>query len=252
MRKLLRTLQTYLPLFADKKYNAQRFLRRLRQKPFDKDFMYLSIFAPPQGTVFLDIGANRGQSIDAMRLYHPDIPIVAFEPSRRTFARLERLSAGVAQITLVNEGLSDVEGSFKIYTPVYNGYVFDGLASTVREEAEKWLGPDRIFGFDPSKLRIEEDNAVLRTLDSYVEEKGLKPSFIKLDVQGAEEHVLRGGTKTLERFQPLIMLEQPETGDVEAILGPMGYRVYHFDGQSLCAGAANAKNVFYLSQHQQR
>jgi FkbM family methyltransferase len=236
-----------MPFMADAKYGAQRTYRRLRRKPFDKDFAYLEGFTPELGTVFLDIGANRGQSIDAMRLYQPEVPIIAFEPSRRTFERLERFSADVSNLTRVNAGLSDVEGSFSIYTPVYNGYVFDGLASTIREEAEEWLNSDRIFGFDPSRLRVEEDKALLCTLDAYVTEHDIRISFIKLDVQGAEELVLRGGAMTLERCRPVIMLEQPETGDVAAILSPLGYQVYHFDGQKLCLGAGNAKNVFWLS-----
>jgi len=51
------------------------------------------------------------------------------------------------------------------------------------------------------------------TLDRFVEERGLQRlDFMKIDVEGFEERVLRGGAGTLERFRPMILIEiQPTT-----------------------------------------
>jgi FkbM family methyltransferase len=45
------------------------------------------------------------------------------------------------------------------------------------------------------------------TVDTLVDSFGLNPSLVKIDVEGAELSVLRGLTRTIDRFRPMIMLE---------------------------------------------
>jgi FkbM family methyltransferase len=48
----------------------------------------------------------------------------------------------------------------------------------------------------------------VRALDDYVAEHALPPpSAIKIDVEGAEGHVIRGGLQTLKRYRPPILCE---------------------------------------------
>ena len=46
-----------------------------------------------------------------------------------------------------------------------------------------------------------------RTLDSVVEELSIEPDFIKIDVEGFEDVVLRGARQLLRKFHPRIVLE---------------------------------------------
>lgn len=244
LKKPLRTLQAYWPESANIKYFLQHNYRRMRGRPFDPDFYFLQFLKPSGHTVFLDIGANRGQSVMAMRLFHPEVPIVAFEPRVATFGLLERYTAGDRALTLVHGGLSDKPGRFALYTPVYRGYVFDGFASTIRAEAETWLGPRRLYFFDPARLAVHEEEVALATLNSY----GLRPSFMKLDVQGAEEAVLRGGWTTITAHRPVIMLEQSPNSAFELLLAPLGYAAYRFEGNALRPGATGRKNAFLVPE----
>ena len=46
------------------------------------------------------------------------------------------------------------------------------------------------------------------TLDELVSSENLiRVDYIKIDVEGAEIQVLRGGTKTIEKFRPIIQME---------------------------------------------
>jgi hypothetical protein len=48
-------------------------------------------------------------------------------------------------------------------------------------------------------------------LDQYVRQAALtRVDFIKCDVEGAELHVLRGAKRTLEKFQPTVLLENED------------------------------------------
>jgi FkbM family methyltransferase len=244
LKKSLRTAQTYWPGAADIKYFFQLNYRTILNKPFDYDFDLLKYFTPPRGTVFLDIGANRGQSIAAIRLFHPKVPIIAFEPRTETYRRLERYAAHMANLSLVQGGLSDGPGRFTLYTPVYRGYVFDGLASTLREEAEGWLSAERLYYFDRSKLEIREETVTLATLDSY----DLRPSFMKLDVQGAVEKVLRGGLATIAEHAPIMLIEQSPGSGIERLLAPLGYTAYRDEQDALHAGAAGMTNAVFVPE----
>lgn len=52
----------------------------------------------------------------------------------------------------------------------------------------------------------------LTTLDSFVTEKQIdRVDAIKLDVEGAELHVIRGADQTIRQFKPVMMVEINET-----------------------------------------
>jgi FkbM family methyltransferase len=80
------------------------------------------------------------------------------------------------------------------------------------------------------------------TLDSFCEATGTIPSFLKIDVEGAEPAVLRGAKCLLARNRPAVLFEyNPGSGSAElsALLrdGPLNrYRLY-FEGQLLEFGS---------------
>jgi hypothetical protein len=77
----------------------------------------------------------------------------------------------------------------------------------------------------------DADAAATGTVDAFVEQMGLRPTFVKVDVEGAEYFVLRGMRATLRTWRPRLMLEvhpawQPEGVAVavaEALLIGAGY-----------------------------
>ena len=66
-RTLLRTVQTWFPGLVDAKYVTQRSIRRVLRRPFEQEFRAVQLLGLPVGALILDVGANRGQSIDALR-----------------------------------------------------------------------------------------------------------------------------------------------------------------------------------------
>ncbi len=82
-----------------------------------------------------------------------------------------------------------------------------------------------------SKQSTDEKCHVV-TLDSLAIEN---VSLMKVDVEGQEMEVLRGGLLTIERWRPVILTEEWETRttrQISALLGPYGYtRVAGFGGR---------------------
>lgn len=69
---------------------------------------------------------------------------------------------------------------------------------------------------------------------------GLRPAFVKLDVEGAEEEVLRGALETLRRHRPVIAFEHGlgsadrygTTPEVlhDLLIAELGYEIFGLDG----------------------
>lgn len=242
LKKLIRTLQTQFPFLLESKFFLQRKIRGLLRRPFEQDFAMLREMQFAEGEVFVDIGANRGQSIDAIRLYFSRTPIVAFEPNPVLYGRLAARFSGQSTIRLVNAGLSDAVGQFNLFIPVYNGWMFDGLASFDRASAESWLNRDTIMLFDRNKLRVDEVSCKVDVLDDYQ----LNPGFIKIDVQGLEHKVVLGGAATIARCRPVLLIEtESASSALEASL-PENYVVCAYENGSLQIGKRGDQNTLYF------
>lgn len=157
------------------------------------------------GMVVCDVGANIGEiTLAAARRVGAGGRVYAFEPMPALYARLcEHLSLnGIQQVTAVPMGLADRGGRAVIYrrdTPYADGTVNEGLGSL----------------FADGQRSSAAGEIELTTLDDYCAQAGIERlDLLKIDVEGAELAVLRGGAKTIERYLPFIIVEvQEQTAD---------------------------------------
>ncbi len=238
--KFLRTAQTRAPRLVEFKYWIQFHYRKLLARPFESDFELLASFSPDPAEAFIDVGANRGQSIQAIRMFQPHCPVWSFEPSAHSYERLCRYTSKVNGINVVHAGLGKSRAQLTLFTPIYRGFVFDGLASTMRDAAADWL-VDRIYNFDEKYLEIREESIDIYPLDKYE----FEPALIKIDVQGAEMEVLLGAANTIAKSKPLIMLESPRKEVETAWLLNQGYKQYTWSDGFLKLGNSGV-NVWFV------
>jgi FkbM family methyltransferase len=238
----IRALQSRFPSVLEAKARLQRDWRKLRRRPFEADFQILAHLRVPPGQCLVDVGANRGQSIDAMRLFHPEETIHAFEPASLLADKLDSMFDHDKNLVLHRVGLGEKPSTQILYTPVYRGFVYDGLASFKREEASKWLNAETVANFDARALTIHEAPAQIACLDDF----DVNPAFIKLDVQGFERAALAGAMTTLSKHEPLVMLES--NPDADDFLIQQGWKRAAWDRQSqLRVNQYGDLNTFYLS-----
>jgi FkbM family methyltransferase len=165
----------------------------------------------PRDTVF-DVGAFHGlMSIIASKAVGPEGKVIAFEPNEKSRRHLERHLQlnGCANVRVESVGLMDVRQELDFYPQ-------DGSSSWNSSFVRAFVDPNR---------KVESEKVPCTTLDSYVKETGSIPQFIKIDTEGTEFFVLKGAVETIERHQPVMLMEfNPQSAQtagtsIEEILG---------------------------------
>lgn len=243
--KLLRTAQSELPFLKPFKLAWRYHYARIARKPSDPDFGSLRFIPDSLPGCYLDIGSNQGQSIESIRLFKPHARIHAFDANARLAARLQQRHRGRATVTVHPYGLSLLARTQTLFTPVYKGFAYDGLASLDRNNAASWLGPETLYRFSPQRLVLRETACRTERLD----DQCLDPIFIKIDVQGYELAVVRGGLETIRRCDPVLMIEDlGHRPKLLALLESLGYQQYLFDDTGFYrADATSAVNFLLMT-----
>lgn len=163
------------------------------------------------GQCALDIGANVGGLAIAMsRMVGPVGEIHAFEANPRLAEQLpwEFAANGARNIRVVPKA-AWVRSGEELTLHVDNGH-FAGASSLINR---------------PVSCHDVQVETV--SLDDYCRHTGCAPQAIKIDVEGAEIQVFRGGWQTLQAFKPAIVMEYcpaalPEE-DTAEFLQSLGY-----------------------------
>jgi hypothetical protein len=96
-------------------------------------------------------------------------------------------------------------------------------------------------------LTLRESKCRLRTLD----ELGLEPFFIKIDVQGYEYNALKGGEKTLRAHEPVLLVEAPDDLVID-FLSDIGYRHFAYEGGKFRPDHKGRSNTYFMTPEKSR
>lgn len=182
----------------------------------------LAQLAPP-GTAILDIGAFRGEYSLAARAVNPTARVYAFEPDPSNLDSL-RLACVSKNIEIVAAAVAEQDGVVR-FVCIQKGEGQDSAQSHIAAE-------DHAFRSSSTAQEVRHVAAV--ALDSWAVERGVVPSLIKIDVEGAETGILRGAIGVLLESQPIILCEvlSDVAGDSVMTALPKCYRYWHIDENS--------------------
>ena len=155
-----------------------------------------------RGSVIIDAGANIGlYSIVGSRLTGKSGKVFSFEPSKKNFSLfLKNIELNeIKNITPINMGLGDTVGETLLLTQ-----------SSENGDAEKYILKDKneltIVNPEPKKDHFSE-SILLDTLDHFQLKNNIKKvDFLKIDVEGFEYYVLKGGENLLKNNPEIIIL----------------------------------------------
>jgi FkbM family methyltransferase len=138
----------------------------------------------PRAEMVFDVGANVGNWTALALKISGNLQIHCFEPSRQTY---EKLIANKFPATVAynNFGLSSAAGESDLFVFADGA----GINSLYRREGLQ------SYGLATPELT---ETIRLRTLDSYCDQNGIERiDFLKVDVEGHELEVLKGGRRLL-------------------------------------------------------
>ena len=198
-----------------------------------------------KGDVFIDVGAHFGYfSLLASRLVNTG-KVYAFEASGNSFEVLQKNVRAVENIHPIHKAVSDRNEPIEFYElPVaYSEY---NTMELTQFEDEAWYRK-----IEPEKRIVES-----ATLDNFSLDMAPGPALIKIDVEGAELKVIKGGADYLSNHSPVIIMEYLEDRrnnqnhkSAIQLLREWKYRSYSISdsgGLELCAdidGHLLAKNI---------
>ncbi len=172
--------------------------------------------------IFYDIGTNCGYY--SLLASQKATQIHAFEPSQEThkIASLNLRRNGVRNVQLHQVALTNKSGEL-----IFHTYSSSGNDSLVKRHIPK--GHELKY--------VQHYKVTANKLDAYVEEQALPlPSFIKMDIEGAELFALQGSTKTLSKagLPPVIVEYSKATSedagyrreDIKKLLLDLGYAIF--------------------------
>ena len=163
---------------------------------------------------FIDIGANCGIYTVLGCTINPQLKVVAVEPVPKICAALAHNVAQnnvSSRVTILNVALGASNETVSFH-----------------EAEDPTMGSLATEGYLGQSGRVIQVEC--RMLDSVVEDLGVEPDFLKIDVEGFEDVVLSGARRVLGKFRPGIVLEA-NPGDpgqrMTEILSQYGYQFYN-------------------------
>jgi len=171
-----------------------------------------------EGDVVFDIGAYQGEvSSFCSGLIGPSGRIVTFEPRKDHFKTLKLRARRLGNVTCESYVVSSMSGTAMFYFGV------EPHASGASTIVPELANTDRLG----KKIKSELVESI--SIDDYCARHSIAPSFIKLDVEGAEDLVMAGAENTLRAHKPAVYFEQSVIADTVPhtvrFLRDLGYEV---------------------------
>jgi len=177
-----------------------------------------------EGMTFIDIGANIGQyTLLAASIVGNSGKVVSVEAVPDTYKIMEKnlLLNNINNVIGHNVALSNSEGFTTFHLGHYGNCGASSLKPTINTGAHE--------------IKVKT-----KTLDNLLTDLN-KIDIMKIDVEGAEVMVLRGGRRIIEKFRPLLILEFSDgnftgefgvsTTDLVVLLKELNYVAY-----TICEG----------------
>ena len=173
---------------------AQLNWTNIKDKNIENELLLIQLFLKqnPEG-VFIDVGANLGQYLYQAEQCISKENIIGFEPHPQLNHRLKQLFKGCQ---IYEAALSDHQGTAQFKIPYFDSREIHTRGTLKTEHTE-----------------LEETNAKLievdiDTIDHFTTSTGIQNvSVIKIDVEGAEFDVVKGAINTIQKNQPILIIE---------------------------------------------
>ena len=162
----------------------------------------------------LDIGSNNYQTTKIFLKIKKNVKIICYDSFK--------IQNQIKNVIFNNHLLSNKNGMIKFFIPYYNNFELSSLASVSRKFQNDYFHRNRI---NTKKIYFKEKYIICKKLDN----KNLNFQFIKIDAEGSELQIIRGGYRNLKKNNPIILLEKnKDFFKIKKILKKLKYKQYNY------------------------
>ena len=167
-------------------------------------------------TFFYDVGANHGHYSWLALSLGKNTEVMAFEPDPKN---LELLRLTVAHSNLVKVQVKDTALSNEAGVTRFCQDPLTSATGMIENGDTPWI--EKYLGRKAISIKVRRS-----MLDSFCTPEA-KPSLIKIDVEGHEIEVLKGGIECLQDHKPVLIIESfpPKQAEVIHCLSQFGYEI---------------------------
>jgi FkbM family methyltransferase len=175
------------------------YLKSVRSK--NEQYFESDILSITDKEVFYDIGAYDGDSIESFLALVDNkyTKCYSFEPliSNCEIINKKCKTNKWNNVEVVNAAVSNTNSSLEVY----------GEETGIGGGGEDILSMERYIEYDGEKLGYAKNTLVVDTvtIDDF-SEKHLKPTFIKMDIEGSEMSALIGGKNVINKYKPKLAI----------------------------------------------
>lgn len=142
----------------------------------------------------IDVGANKGQYALASKHFYPEAIVHSFEPVPACFEKLKLNTRNISNLNIYNMALGSTEAKIKFYQ---NAYSHASSALPISNYQKENV---------PETRNTKEIDVMVTTLDNFIFSTPLSsPILLKMDVQGYEMEVLKGGKKFISQVDYILL-----------------------------------------------
>ena len=183
------------------------------------------------GMTCMDIGANIGEvTLHLAKKVAPNGRVYAFEPVAPLYTRLKK--------NVIKNGLDGVVSLHQTAISNQTGWAVMSYADETKENQ----GMGSLVNLENQVTKLSQETSTI-TLDDFVKEHDIKNiDLMKIDIQGAEGHLLEGGQDLFNRLSPDLLIEISPT-DLSCaglnsrglcrMIENYGYHIYTIKGGSV-------------------
>ena len=172
-------------------FEVNKFYPELHQMSFDQ--IYKKILK--DNILVIDVGANKGQTIERFRKLFLNKNIHSFEPIKHEYLNLKQKYSNKNNIVLNNFAMGELPGEKE-----FNINHYTGSSSFLNIKESNWLNfKSKKFNIEPKNFLKNKEKIKIETLDNYCQKNNIKNiDIVKIDTQGYEDKVLEGCQQMIE------------------------------------------------------
>lgn len=158
----------------------------------------------------LDVGANKGQSIDFFLEIYSNANIVAFEPNKMLFQFLKEKYKSNKNITIYNFGVSNVDGELEFHENILDE---TSTFETLNYDSKYLAKKAKVLGVKIEDIIIDNYKVKVITLGDFLNESSIKYDILKIDVEGHEMQCLQGLFGNRDNHLPIRFIQLESHND---------------------------------------